>query len=284
MMIFRSDMQLDMQKRQIMLSRARRALDHDLITPFYQPQIDLASGRIAGFEALLRWREKGGRVQFPATIAAAFEDLDLAAAISDSMIERVLIDARAWLDAGIDFGHVAVNASAAEFRRGRFAEQLLERLDQAGVPTRYFQLEVTETVFLGRGAECVDHALKKLSAAGVKITLDEFGTGYASLSHLKQFPVDVIKIDQSFVRVLETDVDAKAIIRAVIHLGQSLNIEVVAEGVETDAQQDFLVSQGCDQGQGFLYSKAVPAPKVQKFLESWAHRQSTCRLLGRGTR
>lgn len=280
MIVFRPEMRADMQNRQAMLSRARKAIDNDLITPFYQPKVELRSGRVAGFEALLRWRERGGRIQLPATITAAFEDLDLAAAISDRIIERVLVDARTWLDQDIDFGHVAVNASAAEFRRGGFAEQLLERLEKAGVPTPYFQLEVTETVFLGRGAECVEHALKILSAAGVKIALDDFGTGYASLSHLKQFPVDVLKIDQSFVRALETEAEAEAIIRAVANLGQSLNIEVVAEGVETYAQQAFLISQGCDQGQGFLYGKAAPSLRVPNFIRSWSQQQMPQLLTG----
>lgn len=268
MMIFQTDMQSEMRNRQGMLSRGRHALYGNLIVPFYQPKIELRSGRVAGFEALLRWRHPRHGIQLPGTIAAAFEDLDLAAAISDCMIDRVLIDVRSWLDHGVPFDHVAVNAAAAEFRRGNFAEQLLERLHRAQVPTSCFQLEVTETVFLGRGAECVDQALKQLSAAGVKIALDDFGTGYASLSHLKQFPVNVIKIDQSFVRVLETEADAAAIIRAVIQLGQSLGIEVVAEGIETYAQHAFLLTQGCDDGQGFLYGKAAPALRVPNVIKS----------------
>jgi diguanylate cyclase (GGDEF)-like protein/PAS domain S-box-containing protein len=264
--IFESQMRDAMQSRVSMLALARDALRSDLITPFYQPKINFDTGRVIGFEALLRWRHPSRGVQLPDTISAAFEDLDVAASISDRMIERAIADMRHWLDRGIDFGHVAINASAAEFRRGDFAERLLERLDAAAIPTHRVQLEVTETVFLGRGADCVEQALQTLSSRGMCIALDDFGTGYASLSHLKQFPVSIIKIDRSFVRDLEEDPDDAAIIRAVINLGQSLNIEIVAEGIETAAQHDFLVGLGCTYGQGFLYGKASPAADVPSLL------------------
>ena len=174
----------------------------------------------------------------------------------------LIADVRGWLDKGIEFQHVAINSSAAEFRRDNFAERLLEQLRVARVPTRYFQLEVTETVFLGRGAEYVHRALALLSARGVKIALDDFGTGYASLRHLKQFPVDIIKIDQSFVRDMEVDPGDEAIVRAVLNLGRSLGIGVVAEGIETEQQAARLIELDCDFGQGFLYSKAVAAGRV----------------------
>ena len=147
---------------------------------------------------------------------------------------------RGWLDPRGGRPAVAINASAAEFRRDNFAERVIEQLRRADIPTRCFQLEVTETVFLGRGAEYVHRALALLSTRGVKIALDDFGTGYASLRHLKQFPVDVIKIDQSFVRDMEIDPGDEAIISAVINLGRSLGIKVVAEGIETAVQQSLL--------------------------------------------
>jgi EAL domain-containing protein (putative c-di-GMP-specific phosphodiesterase class I) len=169
---------------------------------------------------------------------------------------------RDWRLKGISFGHIAVNAGAAEFRRGSFAEMLLAKLRAAEIPTNCFQLEVTETVFLGRGAEYVETALKTLSRAGVQVALDDFGTGYASLSHLKRFPVNILKIDQSFVRDLHRDPDDAAIINAVIQLSRSLGIDVVAEGIETREQHDFLLDSGCAIGQGFLYSEAVPGEDV----------------------
>jgi len=177
-----------------------------------------------------------------------------------------------WLDRGIDFKTVAVNASAAEFRRDNFAERVLEQLRRAQIPTRCFQLEITETVFLGRGAEYVHRALALLHMRGVKIALDDFGTGYASLRHLKQFPVDKIKIDQSFVRDMAVDPGDEAIIHAVVNLGRSLGIHVVAEGIETEEQRRRLLELGCEFGQGFLFSRAVPAGRVPALVERWRGR------------
>jgi diguanylate cyclase (GGDEF)-like protein/PAS domain S-box-containing protein len=260
--IFRPAMRLEMQKRVSMLNLARDALSRRRILPFYQPKVELGTGAVSGFEALLRWQHPSMGVQPPATIAAAFEDLSLAAEISDAMIAAVIADLERWREQGIDVGHVAINAAAAEFRRGDFADKLLERMHIAGLPPNLVHVEVTETVFLGRGAESVERALKLLSSAGVGIALDDFGTGFASLSHLKQFPVDTIKIDRSFVRDLEDDPDDAAIIDAVVNLGRSLGISIIAEGVENERQHAFLAALGCDFGQGYLYGHAAPAADV----------------------
>jgi diguanylate cyclase (GGDEF)-like protein/PAS domain S-box-containing protein len=262
LMMFQPELRAEMQRRASMLSIARDALDHDRIAPFYQPKVELSTGRISGFEALLRWRHPRLGVQAPGLIAAAFEDLDLANAMSDRIFNKVISDMRLWLDAGVDFGHVAVNASAAEFRHDDLAERILDRLSAASVPTSRLELEVTETVFLGRGGEYVDRALKLLAAEGVSIALDDFGTGYASLSHLKQFPVDIIKIDQSFVRDIESEADDAAIIKAVLNLGRSLGIKIVAEGIETPVQAAYLARLGCEYGQGFLFSEAIGADRI----------------------
>jgi diguanylate cyclase (GGDEF)-like protein/PAS domain S-box-containing protein len=266
-----------MQQNLSMVSLARAAVREDRIVPFYQPKIAVDEGSIHGFEALLRWRHPRSGIQLPAAISSAFDDFELAREISDKMIGQAVNDMREWLDRGISFGHVAVNAGAAEFRRNNFAETILERLEKAGIPPNCFQLEVTETVFLGRGSEYVDRALKLLDAAGVTIALDDFGTGFASLRHLKQFPVHVIKIDQSFVRDLDVDPDDAAIIAAVINLGQSLKIDVVAEGVETMQQEAKLQDLGCRFMQGFLYSEAIPASDVPALLRSWNNTPATFR-------
>lgn len=267
--LFRPDMRHAMQRRLSMLSLARDALAHQRIVPFYQPKVDLRTGAAAGFEALLRWRHPTRGVQSPATIAAAFEEVNLASAISEQMIAAVIADLRRWREEGVAPGHVALNASAAEFRRGDFADKLLEHLHLANLPPQMIQIEVTESVFLGRGAESVAQALKLLSSAGIGIALDDFGTGYASLSHLKQFPVDFIKIDRSFVRDIEDDPGDAAIVDAVVNLGRSLGIHIVGEGVENERQHGFLTALGCDFGQGFLYGEAVPAEEVQIMLRDW---------------
>lgn len=266
--VFRPAMKDDALKRDSMIQLARSALRDDRIIPFYQPKVDLRSGKVKGFEALLRWRSTQGRIMTPGSVSAAFADLDVANALSETMIRQVIADLRRWLDDGVDFGHVAVNASAAEFRKDDFAERVLEQLATAGVPTRHFELEVTETVFLGRGSENVQRALQLLSMEGVTIALDDFGTGYASLRHLKQFPVDTLKIDCSFVRDMLDDAGDEAIIRAVINLGRSLAITVVAEGIEQQTQAQHLVGLGCELGQGFLFSKAAPAAMVPELAGS----------------
>jgi EAL domain-containing protein (putative c-di-GMP-specific phosphodiesterase class I) len=265
--LFEPHMRDDVLRRTSMVQLARDAIRDDRIVPYYQPKLDLGTRSIIGFEALLRWRTPRGRIGVPAAIEAAFEDLEVAAAISDRMIERVIADMRTWLDRGVDFRTVAVNASAAEFRRDNFAQRLLEKLQRARIPTHCFQVEVTETVFLGRGAEYVHRALALLNRRGIKIALDDFGTGYASLRHLKQFPVDIIKIDQSFVRDMADDPGDEAIINAVINLGRSLGIRVVAEGIENEEQARRLLEMDCDFGQGFLFSKAVPAMRVPGLVE-----------------
>jgi len=273
--MFEPYMRDEVVQRSTMVQLARDAIEDHRIVPYYQPKLDLASGAIVGFEALLRWRTPAGKIGMPGAIDAAFEDLNVAARISDRMIERVIADMRRWLDRGVEFHNVAVNTAAAEFRRDNFGEKVLDQLRRADIPTHRFQLEVTETVFLGRGAEYVHRALALLNMRGVLIALDDFGTGYASLRHLKQFPVDKIKIDQSFVRDMAVDPGDEAIIRAVVNLGRSLGIKVVAEGIETEDQERRLIEIGCEVGQGFLYSRAVPASRVPRLLERWPNRQAS---------
>jgi EAL domain-containing protein (putative c-di-GMP-specific phosphodiesterase class I) len=219
-----------------------------------------------GFEALLRWRDSAGELRLPADVAAAFEDPDLSAAISERMIGRTFADMRGWLDAGVDFGHVAINVAASAFRSGRFAHDLLAKLEAANIPADRVQVEVVETVFLGRGADHVEQALKLLNGAGLRIALDDFGTGYASLAQLMHFPVDVLKIDKSFVREIGRNDDAEAITKAIVNLGHSLGIEVVAEGIESPEQELYLIGLGCRTGQGYLYSRAVPSETVAPML------------------
>lgn len=260
--VFRLSMATETEKHLSMLATAKDALQDRRIFPYYQPKIDLRTGALHGFEALLRWRHPTRGIQNPHTIAAAFDDPNLAVSIGECMITRVIQDIQLWQKACVDFGHVAINVSAAEFRCKNYAERFLDRFMNAGIPPACIQVEVTESVFLGRGAEFVEQGLNLLSAAGVKIALDDFGTGYASLSHLKQFPVSIIKIDQSFVRELEHSGGDAAIVNAVIKLGRSLGIQTVAEGVETRAQQSRLHKLGCDFGQGHLYGRAAPSECV----------------------
>ena len=263
-------MRQGVQRRTTMLSEARRALKDDRVFPFYQPKVRLGTGEVVGFEALLRWRHPDRGLQPPEAIRAALEDNELATHLTDRIMDRVFTDMRGWLQAGVTFGKIALNGAPADFLRGDFAERLLGRLEGFEIPASLVELEVTESVFLGQLAESVGRTLNTLSAAGTTIALDDFGTGYASLSHLKQFPVDVLKIDRSFVsRLTDTD-DAEdaAIVGAVLNLAQNLNIMTVAEGIETRAQAAYLRRKGCDLGQGYLFSRAVPAVRVPGLLRN----------------
>lgn len=245
-----------------MLERARHALTYEKPQPWYQPKVDLATGAIVGFEALWRCVRADGSVIMPGEIAAAFEHPDLGQTITALMLEGVIADCGAWERAGFDFGHIAINVSGVDLRDESFPERLLDRLCRAGVPPHRIELEVTESVFLGRNADIVSDILHRLSAAGLSIALDDFGTGYASLSHLKQFPIDIIKIDQRFVRDLETSPDDAAIIRTVLNLSYSLGIRTVAEGIENSRQVDYLRAGGCHFGQGYHFGAAIPASEI----------------------
>ena len=265
------------QREARMLERARHALVHAPPTPWYQPKIDLATGAIIGFEALLRCVRPDGTIIMPGEIAAAFEHSELGRTITQRMIGQVLADCRRWQEQGLDIGHVAINVPGVELHDSGFPDRLLAQLDDTGVPSCRIELEVTESVFLGRNAEVVERSLHRLSNAGISIALDDFGTGYASLSHLKQFPIDIIKIDQRFVRDLETDPDDAAIVRTLLNLAYSLNIRTVAEGVENVHQLDYLRAGGCHYAQGFHFSAAVPATEVPALLGWHAESMSQSR-------
>jgi len=266
MRVFCSAMRKESESRSLMMSVATRATASGSILAHYQPKVCLLTGRIQGFEALLRWRDTAGRLRSPDEFQAAFEDPKLAGSISTRMIDQVLSDVRGWLDDDIEFGDVALNAAGAEFRDGRFADILIDRLAVSAIPPSRLQIEVAETNFLGRSADYVESALRKLSEEGVKVALDDFGTGHASLSHLMQFPIHVLKIDRSFVRKIGRNSEASAIIKAVVQLGQSLGIQVIAEGIETADQAAHLLALECRIGQGYLFSKAISGREVRKLL------------------
>lgn len=265
--IFHPEMRAGLQRRASMLAVARAAARDSRIRPHYQPKVRLEDGKIVGFEALLRWQHDTLGIQHPQTISAAFEDFRLACLIGEQMFELICADMTHWLDRGIDVGSIAFNLSAAEFRREDLVDHILERLRRGGIPASMIELEITETVFLGRGADTVSATLDAFHRAGMRIALDDFGTGYASLTHLQAFPVDAIKIDRAFVaNVIDGPGDA-AIVDAMIGLARRLEMDVVAEGIETQAQADYLIRQGCGVGQGYLFGRAMPASEVEAHIQ-----------------
>jgi diguanylate cyclase (GGDEF)-like protein/PAS domain S-box-containing protein len=248
----------------VKMSLARVSITDRSVEPYYQPKVELATGRVVGLEALLRWRHNSRGMQLPSTVAEAFNDYELASKIGDLMQRRVLRDLRGWLDQELPVGFVAVNAAPAEFMRDDFADRLLAKIAEHDVPASLVEVEVTEHVFYGRGPDYVARALRDLNEAGVRIALDDFGTGYSSLSHLRDFPVDVVKIDRSFVARMTQDEEARAIVSAVVGLAQSLRIDVVAEGVETEEQRTALMQENCRFAQGYYFGRAMEAGEVPR--------------------
>jgi diguanylate cyclase (GGDEF)-like protein/PAS domain S-box-containing protein len=247
----------------------REALSQDQIVPYYQPQVCLATGAVVGFEALARWHHPTQGLLTPSTFGAAFDDVELATSVGQRLIGTIAADLRKWLNSGLSFGRVAVNLSHVEFTHSGFAEAFLRVFEVAQVPAEFVEVEITEKVLLDGHFEAVSSALATFRNQGIRIALDDFGTGFASLTHLKRFPVDHLKIDRSFVQDLEHDRDNEAIIAAVIGLGRSLNLQVTAEGVETTGQAQRLQGMGCQYVQGYYYSRPVAGSDVSDLISRW---------------
>ena len=252
----------------------RLSLERDLrgacargeIFAHYQPQVDLVSGRVVGMEALARWRHPRLGLVPPARFIPVAEDSGIILEIGAWMLDEACRQAQDWHARGIIDVPVAVNVSAIQFRQADFTSVVTGALHSSGLAPDRLELEVTESVVMGGAQEIVDK-LEALHALGVRLAIDDFGIGYSSLSYLRRFPAQRLKIDQSFVRDLPRDADAAAIARAVVSLGASLGMSTIAEGVENEAQAEFLRGIHCTQGQGYLYARPMPAPD----LEAWLH-------------
>ncbi|QGN55738.1 bifunctional diguanylate cyclase/phosphodiesterase [Novosphingobium sp. Gsoil 351] len=251
-----------LRKRASAIATVREAIAQHRLETHYQPKVDLRSRRVIGYEALLRLRDDEGGLIPAHAIDQAFEDIELARQIGDTMFERVANDVRHWQDARLPVGKIALNASAAEFRAGDFAPRLLQKLRRAELSPELFEIEVAETVLAGRGTDYVATALADLADAGLCVALDEFGTGASSLAQLKRLPFHSIKIDRTFVETLEDDNADQAIIRAIVGLADGLGLGTTAVGVETLGQMDALHKLGCNVGQGKLLGLPTPAHAV----------------------
>ncbi|RXH04130.1 EAL domain-containing protein [Bradyrhizobium vignae] len=249
------------QSRRKIEVELRDAIQNDVLRPYYQPLIDLQSGRITGFEALVRWPHAERGMVSPAEFIPVAEDTGLINPLGGLMLRRACLDAAAWPD---DV-RVAVNLSPLQFRSGNLLSMVTDALKHSGLPPRRLELEITETLLLEKSAQVLA-TLHALRALGVRISMDDFGTGYSSLSYLRSFPFDKIKIDQSFVRDLAANREAQAIIRSIVSLGKGLGVTITAEGVETEAELSCLRAEGCHEGQGFLFSKARPNAEIISLL------------------
>ena len=250
-------------------TRLHRALERQEFELHYQPQVELESGSIIGFEALLRWRPEGaGEPVPPGEFIPLLEETGLISTVGDWVLRTACAEAAAWRTTGVDIVRVAVNLSAFQFHQKTFLESMARILDETGLPPGLLELEVTESILLKDVDGALD-VLRSLERLGVRLSMDDFGTGYSSLSYLKQFPLHTLKIAQPFVQGAPDDPVDCGIIRAVIGIARSLGIAVVAEGVETAEQLAFLRAERCDAVQGFLFSRPVSATEVPVLLRRY---------------
>jgi diguanylate cyclase (GGDEF)-like protein/PAS domain S-box-containing protein len=264
---FKPAMNVRAVERQSIEESLRRALERHEFALHYQPKINLKTGEITGAEALIRWTHPIRGPVPPGQFIPVAEDCGLILPIGNWVLREACKQARAWLDAGLSLGTMAVNISAMEFRDGNFLEGVFTILKDTGLDPRSLELELTESVLMKR-AESTESILKTLRARGVQLAVDDFGTGYSSLSYLRKFPIDALKIDQSFVRQITSAPDETTIVTAVISMGRSLRLRVVAESVETQEELVFLQAHQCDEAQGYYFSPPVLPEKFAGLLRT----------------
>jgi len=258
---FTADMNAQAVERLALESGLRLALDRKELFLVYQPQMEIATGRIIGLEALLRWQHPELGLVPPDKFIRIAENSGLIMPIGEWVLRTACSQARKWQDEGLLALPVAVNVSAVQFRQPGFCELIGRVLWETGLAPQYLELELTESLLLSN-ADVTFSVLQDLRAMGLKLAIDDFGTGYSSLSYLKQFPVSKLKIDRSFIRDVATNPDDTAITAAIIAMAKSLHLKVIAEGVENEEQMSFLRKHHCDEIQGYYFSKPLAFDKV----------------------
>jgi EAL domain-containing protein (putative c-di-GMP-specific phosphodiesterase class I) len=254
-------------ERQAVEEGLRRALERQEFSLYYQPKINLRTGEITGAEALIRWTHPVRGLVLPAQFIPVAEECGLVLAIGKWVLREASNQAVAWLEAGLPSPRIAVNISPLQFRDESFLENIFAILQETGLNPGCLELEITESALM-KHTQSAELILETLRARGVRLAIDDFGTGYSSLSYLRKFPVDTIKIDQSFVHQITVDPNNTTIVAAIIAMGRSLNLRVVAEGVETRAELEFLQSHHCDEAQGYFFSRPLPAGQFARLLET----------------
>jgi EAL domain-containing protein (putative c-di-GMP-specific phosphodiesterase class I) len=250
-------------------NRLRTALRSGELSVHYQPVVDLATRRVVGAEALLRWTSPERGPIPPSRFIPIAEESGLIVPIGRWVLEQACAEAKRWQREGRPAVKVAVNISGVQLRRVELADLVDDALKAAALPASALELEITESVLVSHVDRSLE-SIRRLHAMGVSLAIDDFGTGFSNLAYLKRFQVDTLKVDQSFVRDMLSDGDGATIVRAIVELGRSLSLHTLAEGVEQQAQADQLVAMGCGSAQGYLFSQALPAERFRAFLEaSW---------------
>jgi diguanylate cyclase (GGDEF)-like protein/PAS domain S-box-containing protein len=264
---FKKEMNLKVVERQTLESSLRRALEREEFLLHYQPKVNLDRSEITGVEALIRWQHPDRGLVPPSQFVPIAEDCGLILQVGRWVLREACRQCRAWQNAGLSRLPVAVNVSAVEFRDKGFAERVRSVLSETDLEARYLELELTEGVLM-EDAESIVSVLQELKIMGIRLAVDDFGTGYSSLSYLRQFPIDVLKIDQSFVHQITADPGDSTIVSTIINMGKSLRYLVVAEGVETQEQRAYLQAEHCAEGQGYLFSPPLAAADFAHLLQT----------------
>lgn len=257
---YRSEMNGAAAAKLMLSTKLRRAVNAEALYVEYQPQIDMVTGRLCGAEALLRWHDSELGNVAPTVFIPLAEEVGLISKLGDWVLRAACSQARIWLDEGLDCVRMSVNVSPLQLERSDLVKTVCEALEVARLPASVLELELTEGALM-RDPDEVARVLRDLRKLGIHIAIDDFGTGYSSLSYLKRFSIDRIKIDRAFVQEIGADTEYEALTLAVIAMADALKFDVIAEGVETEAQRCFLVEHGCMRGQGFLFSPAVSASR-----------------------
>ena len=267
---YSSEMDSGNSGRLDMKAMLRRALERNEFALYYQPKVDVRRGRTIGAEALIRWNSHELGFVYPADFIPIAEEIGLIVPIGDWVLETACAQNKAWQEQGYAPLVMSVNLSARQFHEKNLVDKIVEVLSATGLEARYLDLEITESLIMCQADSSV-FLLERLHQLGVSLSIDDFGTGYSSLAYLKRFPVQSIKIDQSFVRDLTTDTDDAAIVTAVVAMAKSLKLKVIAEGVETREQLDFLTKLHCDEYQGYHFGRPVPAESFVRYLQRSRH-------------
>lgn len=271
---FKGGLRTSMTRRIQTIRTVDDALSAGQLIPYYQPIIWLDSGQIRAMEALARLRLDDGRVVAAGEFQEALLDPKLAHRISSQMLPAIATDMAQWLRQGLPIPHVGLNVTSADFQKGDLVQRIVKAFERAQVPLEHLVVEITEQVIMGGRRDGVARTMTALRERGIQVSLDDFGTGFASLTHLLDFPVDAIKIDKSFVGGIESGARSGAIVEALISVASRLGMRIVAEGIETEGQARRLAAMGCRLGQGYHYSRPMPAEAVPAFVGSFSRAAS----------
>jgi EAL domain-containing protein (putative c-di-GMP-specific phosphodiesterase class I) len=263
--VYDKGMDQDAERRMTLENGMRRAIERDEFRIFYQPKIDSVSGEITALEALIRWEHPELGMLSPAEFIALAEETGLIIPIGEWVMRKACQDNQKWQEEGLPKVRVAVNLSGYQLQAKNFVSAVAKTLEETGLDGECLEFEVTETVIM-QNPDFAVSILTQLRDMGIHISIDDFGTGYSSLAHLKRFSVNTLKIDRTFVRDIEKNSTDAAITSAIISMGNSLDLKVIAEGVETEGQFDLLKEKHCDEMQGYLFSKPVPVEDVAALL------------------